>query len=101
MSTKPHIELSRRAEVALERLQPRDRQSIESILERMSQAGLSFKDVSKLGAGSRGEIYLIRAGRDQRFIVKKTGNKLEVLDIVRHDKLKHAYETFRHEGGAG
>ena len=54
-----------------------------------------------LGAGARGEIYLIRAGKDLRIIVKKTGEKLEALDIVRHDKLQYAYETFRHGGGAG
>ena len=100
MSTELRMELARRAEVALERLQPRDRRCIQSTLERVAQVGLSFKDVSKLGAGARGEIYLIRAGKDLRILIKKAGDELEVLDIVRHDKLRHAYATFRHGGRA-
>jgi hypothetical protein len=101
MSTELQIELARRAEVALERLQSLDRQRIKHILERVAQSGLRFKDVSKLCAGARGEVYLIRAGRDLRIIAKKTGNELEVLDIVRHDKLRNIYDTFRRGGGAG
>jgi mRNA-degrading endonuclease RelE of RelBE toxin-antitoxin system len=100
MSTEFRIELSRRAEVALERLQPRDRRRIVFAIDRLAEAGLSSKDVSKLGAGARGEIYLIRAGRDLRIIVKKISGLLEVLDIVRHDKLRQVYDTFRHGGGA-
>lgn len=100
MSTQPPIQIARRAEVALERLQPQDRRRIASALEELAAGGMASKDISKLGAGAKGEIYLIRAGRDLRIIIKRTEDAVEVLDIVRHDKLRQVYDTFRRGGGA-
>jgi hypothetical protein len=100
VSTQPPIQIARRAEVALERLQPQDRRRIASALEKLAAGGMASKDISKLGAGAKGEIYLIRAGRDLRIIIKRTEDAVEVLDIVRHDKLRQVYDTFRRGGGA-
>ncbi len=100
MPTQFRIEIARRAEVALERLQPREQRRIGFALDRLTEVGLASRDVSKLGKGANGEVYLIRAGRDLRIIVRRTDDVLEVLDIVRHDKLRQAYNIFRHGGGA-
>ncbi len=93
------IEMARRAEIALDRLPAHEKRQIELVLERVAETGLASRDISMIGKGARGEGYLIRAGRDLRIIAKRTDDLLEVLDIVRHDKLRQAYDTFR-RGGA-
>jgi hypothetical protein len=91
--------VARRAEVALERLQVQDQRRIAFALEKLAAGGMASRDIRKL-PGAKGEIYLIRAGRDLRIIIRRTENAVEVLDIVRHDKLQQVYNTFRRGGGA-
>lgn len=100
MSKRPLIQLSRRAEVALERLQAQDRRRISIALGKVVTRGLDSRSVIRLGEGASGRVGLIRAGKDLRIIFKKTMHGVEVLDIVRHDKLRHVHDTFWHEGGA-
>jgi hypothetical protein len=69
-------------------------------LEGLAAGGIASRHISKLGAGAKGEIYLIRGGGDLRIIIRRTEDVLEVLDIVRHDKLQQVYDTFQRGGGA-
>lgn len=101
MPTEQTIQWTRRAEVALDRLQTRDQRRIFSILHRLEVGGLASKNISKLPARmTGGEIYLVRTGADLRIIVRRGESGIEILDIVRHDKLRQIINTFRRGGDA-
>ncbi|MCH7349794.1 hypothetical protein [Aeromonas sp. MR7] len=80
------IELSRRAEVTLDRLPESDRKKVLRSIEKVLALGLEPPYAAKLKGMEN--TFVIRAGLDLRIIFQVTSEFVRISDIARHDKLE-------------
>lgn len=80
------LELSRRAEVTLDRLAESDRKKVIRSIEKALALGLEPPYAAKLKGMEN--TFIIRAGLDLRIIFQVTSEFVRISDIARHDKLE-------------
>lgn len=80
------LELSRRAEVTLDRLAESDRKKVLRSIEKVLALGLEPPYAAKLKGMEN--TFIIRAGLDLRIIFQVTSEFVRISDIARHDKLE-------------
>lgn len=80
------LELSRRAEVTLDRLAESDRKKVFRSIEKVLALGLVPPYAAKLKGMEN--TFIIRAGLDLRIIFQVTNEFVRITDIARHDKLE-------------
>lgn len=93
------IELTRKAKIALETLDAKDRKRIQRALEtidRFPEDESSRRNIHKLTLP--GKIYVSRAGHEWRIIFELSVKAKLILDIVRYDRLERFHKALS-EGG--
>lgn len=85
ISDRP-LELSRRAEVSIDRLAESDRKKVIRSIEKVLALGLEPPYAAKLKGMDN--TFVIRAGLDLRIIFQVTSEFVRITDIARHDKLE-------------
>jgi hypothetical protein len=89
------LELSRRAEVALDRLAEPDRNKVIRSIEKALGLGLKPPYAAKLKGVEN--TFIIRAGLDLRIIFQVRNETVRIADIVRHDKLEQVVKKSMRE----
>lgn len=80
------LELSRRAEITLDRLSASDRKKVIQNIEKVLALGLRPPYAAKLKGMDN--TFVIRAGLDLRIIFQVKDEYVRITDIARHDKLE-------------
>lgn len=80
------IEISRRAEIAINRLSEADQKKIFKNIQKVFALGLRPPYAAKLKGLNN--TFIIRAGLDLRIIFSVESELVRIVDIVRHDKLR-------------
>ncbi len=94
INDKP-LYLSRRAEIAIDRLDKNDREKLLNNIKKVLELGLKSPNAAKLKGIEN--TYLIRSGRDLRIIFEVDCESVYVLDVVRHDKLEQLSRLLRNQ----
>lgn len=81
-----HLELSRRAEVALNRLTSKDKDKIIKSIKKVLDVGLQSPYTAKLKGMEN--TFLVRAGQDLRIIFLLENGYIRIIDIARPEKIK-------------
>ncbi|MEM9219019.1 MAG: hypothetical protein AAGD25_32385 [Cyanobacteria bacterium P01_F01_bin.150] len=81
------LELSRRAEISLERLSEPEQNRVLKNIEKVLNLGLQPPYAAKLKVMKN--TFLVRSGRDLRIIFSVEPGHIRVVDITTHDRLKH------------
>lgn len=85
VNNKP-LEISRRAELAIDRLSEADQKKIFKNIEKVFELGLIPPYAAKLKGLKN--TFIIKAGLDLRIIFVLEAKQIRIVDIVRHDKLQ-------------
>lgn len=88
------VEISSQAQIAIRSLLPVDRKRVErqlAFLERFPEDEHIHSQVRKL-SGDQKDLYIMRAGGTLRVIFRYDGDKVEILDVVTHERLKRMHE---------
>lgn len=85
VDNKP-LEISRRAEIAVDRLSDADKKKVFKNIEKVFELGLQPPYAAKLKGLKN--TFIIRAGLDLRIIFVIEPELVRIVDIVRHDKLQ-------------
>nr|WP_298172125.1 hypothetical protein [uncultured Pseudomonas sp.] len=85
VGNKP-LEISRRAEIAVNRLPEVDQKKVFKNIEKVFELGLRPPYAAKL-KGLR-NTFIIKSGVDLRIIFSVEPELVRILDVVRHDKLQ-------------
>ena len=94
INDKP-LYLSRRAEIATDRLDKDDREKVLKNIKKVLELGLKPPNAAKLKGIEN--TYLIRSGRDLRIIFEVEPESVYVLDVVRHEKLEQLSRLARNQ----
>lgn len=81
------LEISRRAEIAVNRLPEVDQKKVFKNIKKVFALGLRPPYAAKLKGLKN--TFIIRAGLDLRIIFSVEPELVRIVDVVRHDKLQH------------
>ena len=88
------ITFTRKAKIALETLQPKDRKRVENAIrtvDRDPENSAGPRQVRKLNLP--GNVYIARAGRMLQVIFELSDETAQILDIVRSDRLERFHQA--------
>lgn len=80
------LEISKRAEISIDRLTDSDRKKVISNIEKVINLGLEPPYAAKLKGLENS--YVIRAGRDLRIVFQVMPDYVRIIEISRHDKFQ-------------
>lgn len=88
------VEISSQAQIAIRSLLPVDKKRIErqlSFLKHFPEDTSVTSKVRKLRS-NKDDLYIMRASGSLRIIFRYDGDKVEVLDVVTHERLKRMHD---------
>jgi hypothetical protein len=92
-----NVELTDRAKIALDHLQPLDKKGAERMILQLSDFpnGLTLRGKVHKATPINGDVFIARASQRFRIVFREEQQMLLILDIVHHDRLQNLFNLER------